>query len=97
MFLWNELQNNFTSCQRFRNEKSHKIGMGIMAASRDIHMAVPMLLAKFDVATKVWIEFFLNYQQHKVGISGNYFFPYISFVKFIIATYKFNGKVKLNF
>ena len=34
-------------------------------------------------------EFFHNYQQHKVDRSGNYFFPYFSYVKFVIATAKF--------
>ena len=34
-------------------------------------------------------EFFLNYRQHKIGISASYFFPFISFVKFIVVTHKF--------
>ena len=34
---------------------------------------------------------FLNYQQHKVGISANYFFPFIPFRKFITVTHKFGG------
>ena len=40
------------------------------------------------------IETFLNYKQHKVGISGNHFFPFDSFVIFItcILTHKFAGK-----
>ena len=37
------------------------------------------------------VEFFLNYQQHKVGISVNYFFTFISFVKFIVVIHKFDG------
>ena len=43
------------------------------------------------------IETFLNYQQHKVGISGNHFFPFDSFVIFIIVTHKFAGKCYLIF
>ena len=40
--------------------------------------------------------FFLNYQQHKVGISGNYYFPFISTVKHLLCTFKFGGKYNLN-
>ena len=41
--------------------------------------------------------FFLNYQQHKVGISANYFFPFISMVRFIVVAHKFGGKCYLIF
>ena len=42
-------------------------------------------------------EFSLNYQQHKVGISANYIFPFISFVKFIKIIRKFGRKYYLIF
>ena len=32
---------------------------------------------------------FPTYQQHKVGISANYFFTLVSFVKVIVVTLKF--------
>ena len=32
------------------------------------------------------------YKQHKIGISINYFFPFISLVEIILVTYKFHGK-----
>ena len=35
-------------------------------------------------------EFFLNCQQHKVDRSGNYFFPYFFYVKFVIVADKFD-------
>ena len=35
------------------------------------------------------VEFSLNYRQHKVGISGNHFFPFVSFVKFTIVKISF--------
>ena len=35
--------------------------------------------------------FFVNYQQHKVGISAKYFFPVFSFDKFIVVANKFDG------
>ena len=38
------------------------------------------------------IELFLNYQQYKVGISANYVFPLISFVKFIVVTHRLDWK-----
>ena len=51
----------------------------------------PLLFSTVLMVT-VWItdriEFFLNYLQHKVGISGNYFFPFVSFVKYIMVTHK---------
>ena len=31
------------------------------------------------------LEFFLNYHQHKVGISAIYIFPLVSFVKFTMS------------
>ena len=37
-------------------------------------------------------EFSLNYQHHKVGISADYLFPFISFVKFIVFNNKFFGQ-----
>ena len=43
------------------------------------------------------IEFFLNYQQHKVDRYGNYFFPFFLFVKSVIATVKFCGICYYNF
>ena len=43
------------------------------------------------------MEFFLNYQQHKIGISAKYFFPFISFVIFIVITHRFGGKCYLIF
>ena len=47
----------------------------------------------FLKCTKLAIfEFFPNYQQHKVGISGNHFFPFVSFVSFILVTHNFVGK-----
>ena len=42
-------------------------------------------------------EFFLNCRQHKVGISANFFFPFISIVKLIMISYKFGGKCYLIF
>ena len=42
------------------------------------------------------IEFFLNSQQHKVSISGNYFYPLVSFVIFIVNIHKFDEKVLHN-
>ena len=39
--------------------------------------------------------FFLNDQQHKVGISGNHFF--VSFVTFFEVTHMFTGKCYLIF
>ena len=36
--------------------------------------------------------FLLNYQQHKVGVSAIYFFPFISFVELIIVIHMFSGK-----
>ena len=43
------------------------------------------------------VKFLLNYQKHKVDISGNYFFPFISYVKFIVVTYTLAGKCCLIF
>ena len=43
----------------------------------------------------IFFEFLLNYQQHKFGISANYFIPFISIVKFIMVTYKFSWKYNL--
>ena len=43
------------------------------------------------------LEFFRNYQQHKVGIWANYFFHFISIVQFIIVTHKSAGKYYLIF
>ena len=40
-------------------------------------------------------EFSLNYQQYRVGISMNHFFPFVSFVTFVIVTHKFGGKCYL--
>ena len=42
-------------------------------------------------------EFFQNYEQHKFGISANYFFPFISFAKCIVVTDIFGGKCYLIF
>ena len=36
-------------------------------------------------------EFFRNYQQQKVDRSGNYVFPYFSYIKFVAVTCKFSG------
>ena len=56
---------------------------------RHIQIAIVM---KHRRPTKLHpIEFFANYQQHKVDRSGNYFFPFILFVKLVIATMKFSG------
>ena len=35
------------------------------------------------------LKLFLNCQQHKVDISVNHFFPFVSFVMFITVTHKF--------
>ena len=35
-----------------------------------------------------YFSFFLNYQQHEVGVFANYFFPFISFVKFVVVTHR---------
>ena len=43
-----------------------------------------------------FFEFFLSYRQYKVGISVNYFFPFYSFVVFIIVSHKFGAKMLLN-
>ena len=40
--------------------------------------------------------FFLTYQQHKLGIPANYFFPFISIVKSIKLAYEFGEKVLLD-
>ena len=40
--------------------------------------------------------FFLTYQQHKLGIPANYFFPFISIVKSIKVAYEFGEKVLLD-
>ena len=40
---------------------------------------------------------FLNYHQHKLDFSANYFFPFISFIEFIIVTHNFDGKCYLIF
>ena len=41
---------------------------------------------------------FLNFQQHKINKSGNYFFPFTSVVKFVVVTGKFSGwDMLLNF
>ena len=39
---------------------------------------------------------FRNYQQHKIDISPNYIFPFISFVKFVPITDQFGGKMLIN-
>ena len=41
--------------------------------------------------TILLIRMFYNYQQHKVDRSGNYFFPFISVVKFVLVTDQFDG------
>ena len=41
------------------------------------------------------IIFFLNYQQHKVGTSGNYFLPFVCFITFTVFTYMFGRKCYL--
>ena len=37
------------------------------------------------------IEFFYNYQQHKIDRSGRSFLPFISLVKFVLVTDKLDG------
>ena len=50
-----------------------------------------------NASLKSAVEFSLNYQQQKVGISANYFFPFICFVIFVLVTHKFAGKCYLIF
>ena len=42
-------------------------------------------------------KFFINYGQHKVGISDNHFIPFVSFVTIIVVTHKFGAKYYLIF
>ena len=53
-------------------------------------------------STSVWarylaFEFFINYQQHRIDISVNHFFPSISYDTFIIVTRPFGAKFYLIF
>ena len=43
------------------------------------------------------LEFSLNCQQYKVGISANFFFPFISLIEFIVDTHEFWCKMLFNF
>ena len=56
-----------------------------------------MQQTKTVLLAHVAIELFLNYKQHKVIISGEYFFPFASFVTSIIVTDKFGEKCYLIF
>ena len=42
-------------------------------------------------SSRITVEFFYNYQHHKVDRSGIYFFPLISLVIFVLVTDKFDG------
>ena len=42
-------------------------------------------------------KFFLNYQQHKIDISVNYSFSFVSFVKFIVVCWKMLLNLLLNY
>ena len=44
---------------------------------------------KFIYIVQHEFEFSQNYQQHKVGISTSYFFPFISLDEFIIVTLEY--------
>ena len=46
---------------------------------------------------KSYIRVFPNYEQRKVGISVNRFFPFGSFVMVILVTHKFGEKYRLIF
>ena len=34
----------------------------------------------------------MTHREYNISISANYFFPFISFVEFIVVTHKFGGK-----
>ena len=61
---------------------------GLRASSADVISALPdrFVIHGLSVLSEQEhiLEFFLNYQQHKVDRYGNYFFPHFSFAKFVI-------------
>ena len=55
----------------------------IMSANWEIQALDLLMLNLLTLKSKCSVEFFLNRQQYKIGISGNQFFPFASFVTFI--------------